>query len=145
MQSAMRIYAAALLLITSGLAMNGQNPPSKPNPSAAQVVKATEDFSVWSIEALLRERDSLVQQIPDTTTQINWINDAIAKRAARDQLLAKHKPTDEIDKALSDSMGYAGIPGAQTSELETRLAQRQSLLEEKQTRKAAIDSELTRR
>jgi hypothetical protein len=133
-----------LVLMPSQPAVGQTQPPKASIPSNL-AAKTNDDFSAWGFEALLHERDTLGQQIAEVSAQINWINDAIAKRANRQQLIAQHKSTEDLDKDISLSLSYAGMPGVALNELDTRLVQHQNTAEEKQNRKAAVDAELNRR
>jgi hypothetical protein len=138
------LVLVALLTITARIT-SGQSVSPKSSASVTQTPKQNDDFSAWSIEALLHERDTLGQQIPDLANQIGWINDAIAKRTTRDQLVALHKSTEDIDKDINQTLSYASMAGVQLSELDARLVQHQNTMEDKRNRRATIDAELTRR
>ena len=49
---------------------------AKPNPG---VMTSSNDLSQRSFEALLHQRDSLTAEIDGLTSDIYWINDAIAR------------------------------------------------------------------
>jgi hypothetical protein len=87
----------------------------------------------------------LTTEIDGLSTEVYWVNDAIAKREERKRLKASHKATDEIEKAIDQSLETAHIPGTAYDDLETQLELKKNAMTDKQQRKAAVDAELIRR
>jgi hypothetical protein len=118
--------------------------PETSTTSKAHLTTA-DDLTAAPFETLIRERDSLSQQISDSTSRLFWINDAIAKRNERKQLVDEHKPTEQVDKVLSSSLESAGLSGVSLDQLEIRAQQEQASQDEKLKRRTAVDAELARR
>jgi hypothetical protein len=137
---ALGVTAMVLAPLVSGQA---QTPDT--NAPAKAPATVVEDPKTSTFEALISERDSLSQQISDSTSRLFWINDAIAKRSERKKLLDEHKSTDQIDKDIASSLGSGGVAGIPLEQLETHARQEQASQEEKQKRRAIIDTELARR
>jgi hypothetical protein len=123
----------------------GQAEPSQGSQSSKASATTAEDFSKSSFEDLIRERDSLSQQINDSGTRLYWINDAIVKIDQKKQLVDQHKPTDQIDKEIANSLGSGNVGGVPPDQLPLRAQQEQASQDEKQKRRTAIDTELARR
>jgi hypothetical protein len=139
------LLAFGLIATLCAPLVRGQAQTAETNSAPRPALTASEDLTSAQFETLLGERDSISQQINDSTTRLYWINDAIAKRGLKKQLLDEHKSTDEIDKDINSDVANAGISGAPLDQLEPRARQEQASLDEKQKRKTAIDAELARR
>src|SRR2546428_14121920 len=94
-----RFHAVIVLTLLSISSAQQQAPAKseKPSPGASP----SDEFSQRSFEALLRERDSLTAEVDGLAIDINWVNDAIAKREEMKRQKAFHKATDEIEKAVN--------------------------------------------
>jgi len=113
----------------------------KPDPG----VGSSDQLSQRSFEALLSGRDNLTTEMDGLTTDIYWVNSAISKREELKRAKALHKATDEIEKAIDQSLESAHISGTAYGDLEKQLGLKQQRKENALKDKAAIDAELIRR
>jgi hypothetical protein len=106
-------------------------------------------LSTMGAENLLQERDILTTEITDLNNRIWYANDATHKVALRAQQKARGQSTAELDKQISASLSQAQIEEKPPDALDSWVQQQRDLLatqlEEKKSRKALLDEEMTRR
>jgi hypothetical protein len=108
-------------------------------------IGSSSEIQQRDFDSLLRERDSLTKEIEDTNTGIYWLNDAISKREDLNKAKGLKKPTDDIEKAIDDSIKSAGLAGTAYENLDKQRDLKNESVSGMQNRKALIDAELIRR
>jgi hypothetical protein len=134
------MLAVLVLMLTQIAGGQNQTTPSTPAAKAGN-----EKLAGSTVEILLNQRDTLEKEITDLGNQIGWVQEAIALKAEREAIVAKRKPTEDIDFKLGSVLANAAMPGLPLTELDARYTQMKGLLQDKQGQKAAVNAELTRR
>jgi hypothetical protein len=141
------VLTCALLILIS-TSVGQQASPAKKERSQPQPTPQ-DDITKHSFEALIRERDSLSDEIGTISTDLMYVNDAITKRGELKTAKQEKRPQKAI-KAIADGlnsdMGFAHLaPAATPDSLEAELSDKKQLQQVKQERKNGIDAELERR
>ena len=134
-----------ILLLFVVLTATGQQPNPLDGGKSDSGVSSSGEFEQRDVDSLLRERDGLTKEIQDLTTDIYWLNDAISRRDELNQAKALKKPTDEIEKAIAESLKSARLAGTACGDFDKQLELKNQSVPDKQKRIVLIDAELVRR